>query len=426
MNIIQTEAAGIVQRVMDGCNLDRALADSLAANPDYSPQQRGALQDLSYGTIRYYARLEFMLGKLLDRPPRDKLVSHLLRVALYQLEYSKAGSHVIVDQAVRAAKKMKSPISGLVNAVLRNFLRRQESLRMAADAETSSRFAYPDWWIKEIERQYGERSPSILEAGNMHPPMTLRVNRRRTTTEGYQSLLEKAGIAVRHVGTDALLLAQPMSVERLPKFAEGWVSVQDAGAQCAASILDVEDGMRVLDVCSAPGGKAMHLLEQADIELVALDKDERRLDRVRQNLKRGNQSAEVICGDASQPALWWDGKPFQRILADVPCSASGVVRRHPDIKWLRRSADIAEFSAQQSCILEAIWPLLATGGKLLYATCSIFKQENQDVVERFLAKHQDASQEAIKLPFANDPPGQLLPCNQHDGFFYALLRKIDE
>ncbi|MBU0689087.1 MAG: 16S rRNA (cytosine(967)-C(5))-methyltransferase RsmB [Gammaproteobacteria bacterium] len=425
MNVIQTEAAGIVQRVMDGCNLDRALADRLAANSDYSPQQRGALQDLSYGTIRYYARLEFMLGKLLDRPPRDKLVSHLLMVALYQLEYSKAGSHVIVDQAVRAAKKMKSPISGLVNAVLRNFLRQQESLRMAADAEKSSRFAYPDWWIKEIEQQYGESSPSILEAGNMHPPMTLRVNRCRTTTGDYLSLLESAGIAAQRVAPEALLLAQPMSVERLPKFDEGWVSVQDAGAQCAAPILDVADGMRVLDMCSAPGGKAMHMLEQADIELVALDKDERRLDRVRQNLKRGGQSAEVICGDASQPATWWDGKLFQRILADVPCSASGVVRRHPDIKWLRRSADIAEFSEQQSRILEAIWPLLASGGKLLYATCSIFKQENQDVVERFLAKHKDANQEALALPFANDPPGQLLPCTKHDGFFYALLRKID-
>lgn len=425
MNVIQTEAAGIVQRVMGGCNLDRALADRLTANPDYSPQQRGALQDLSYGTIRYYSRLEFMLNSLLDRPPRDKLVAHLLRVALYQLEYSKASSYVIVDQAVRAAKKFRSPVSGLVNAVLRNFLRQQESLRLAADAEKSSRFAYQDWWIHEIERQYGDRSPKILEAGNMHPPMTLRVNRRRTTTEGYMSLLEKADINVQHVASDALLLDQPMSVERLPKFAEGWVSVQDAGAQCAASILGVENGMRVLDVCSAPGGKAVHMLEQADIELVAMDKDEQRLDRVRQNLQREKLSAKVICGDASQPSKWWDGKPFQRILADVPCSASGVVRRHPDIKWLRRSTDITEFSAQQSRILEAIWPLLEPGGKLLYATCSIFRQENQDVVERFLATHQDASQEAIKLPFENDPPGQLLPCNQHDGFFYALLRKID-
>ena len=425
MNVIQTEAAGIVQRVMGGCNLDRALADRLAANPGFSPQQRGALQDLSYGTIRYYSRLEFMLEKLLERPPRDKLLSYLLTVALYQLEYSKAGSHVIVDQAVRAAKKFKSPVSGLVNAVLRNFLRQQESLRLAADAQKTSHFAYQDWWIQEIEQQYGARSNFILEAGNTHPPMTLRVNRRYTTTEEYKSLLEKADISAQCVASEALLLEHPTAVERLPKFAEGWVSVQDAGAQCAAAILGAENGMRVLDVCSAPGGKAMHMLERADIELVAMDKDVRRLERVRQNLQRGNHKAEVICGDASQPAAWWDGKRFQRILADVPCSASGVVRRHPDIKWLRRAADIAEFAEQQSRILEAIWPLLEPGGKLLYATCSIFRQENQDVVDRFLAEHKDASQEAIKLPFVNEPPGQLLPCKQHDGFFYALLRKID-
>lgn len=183
--------------------------------------------------------------------------------------------------------------------------------------------------------------------------------------------------------------------------------------------------MRVLDVCSAPGGKAMHMLELADIELVAMDKDERRLDRVRQNLRREGLSAKVVCGDASQPCAWWDGKPFQRILADVPCSASGVVRRHPDIKWLRRASDIAEFSVQQSRILEAIWPLLDSGGKLLYATCSVFRQENQEVIEQFLDTHEDATQETIKLPLANDPPGQLLPCDRHDGFFYALLRKND-
>ncbi|MDD2699636.1 MAG: 16S rRNA (cytosine(967)-C(5))-methyltransferase RsmB [Sideroxydans sp.] len=425
MNVIQTEAAGIVKRVVDGSNLDRVLAERIAANPGFSPQQKGALQDLSYGTIRYYARLEFMLGKLLERPPRDKLLPYLLMVTMYQLEYSKAGSHVVVDQAVRAAKKLKSPVSGVVNGVLRNFLRQQESLRMAANARKSSRFAYQDWWIREMEQQYGERSTSILDAGNMHPPMTLRVNRRCTTTEDYMSLLEKADIGFQRLTAEALLLTQPMSVERLPKFFEGWASVQDAGAQCAASILEIEDGMRVLDVCSAPGGKAMHMLEKANVELVAMDKDEQRLDRVRQNLHRGKLNAEVICGDASQPDTWWDGKPFQRILADVPCSASGVVRRHPDIKWLRRPADIVEFSEQQLRILQAVWPLLASDGKLLYATCSIFKQENQDVVDRFLATQRDASQAVINLPFANDPPGQLLPCNQHDGFFYALLRKAD-
>jgi 16S rRNA (cytosine967-C5)-methyltransferase len=423
VNTIQKEAAEIVQLVMGGCNLDRALADSLARNPGLSPQQRGALQDLSFGTVRYYARIDYMLGKLLDRPPREKLLADLLRVAIYQLEFTKVGAHVIVDQAVRAAKKFKSPVSGLVNGVLRNFLRQREELRLAADTIKSCRYSYQNWWVQEIERQYKGEASDILDAGNMHPPMTLRVNRRLTDREGYAKLLDEAGIGYQDLLEDALKLIHPVSVDRLPKFSDGWVSVQDAGAQCAAIIMGVKQGMRVLDVCSAPGGKALHLLEQADIELVAMDKDEQRLGRVRQNLQREGLSAEVICGDAANPSAWWDGKQFDRILADVPCSASGVVRRHPDIKWLRRQADITEFSEQQSRILEAVWPLLVPGGKLLYATCSIFRQENQEVVTRFLAAHGDADQEAINMQFVNDPPGQLLPCEQHDGFFYALLHK---
>ncbi len=425
MNVIQIEAAKIVQSVMDGGNLDRALAEKLAANPAYAPQQRGALQDLSFGTIRYYSRLDFMLGELLAKQPRDALVAMLLRVAIYQLEYSKAGPYVVVDQAVRAVKKFNASASGLVNAVLRNFLRKREQLRSAADTQSCSRYAYQDWWITALETQYGDKSQDILMAGNSHPPMTLRVNARCTTIEQYRLLLDSVGIASQQIGPQALRLEQAVSVERLPKFFEGWVSVQDAGAQCAAALLEVQNGMRVLDVCSAPGGKAMHMLECADIELVAMDKDERRLDRVKQNLRRANLQAEVICGDAEHPLAWWDGKPFQCILADVPCSASGVVRRHPDIKWLRRASDIQEFSAQQSRILQAIWPLLDSGGKLLYATCSIFRQENQVVVERFLATHPEASSVSMNLPYANDPPGQLLPGDQHDGFFYALLQKAD-
>lgn len=423
MNLIQTEAAGIVKRVMGGYNLDRALSESLAANPEFTPQQKGALQDLSYGTVRYHARLEHMLAQLLEKAPRDKQVVPLLLVAMYQLEYSKAGAHVVVDQAVKAAKKLKAPVSGLVNAVLRNFLRRTELLHKAADLEPGTRYSYPDWWIHEISRQYEDQSDSILTAGNSRPPMTLRVNERYVTTRDYLSLLEQAEIKSQQVSSEGLILTNPVSVDRLPKFSEGWASVQDAGAQCAAHILDIKDGMRVLDVCAAPGGKAVHMLELADIDLTAIDKDEFRLNRVRQNLGRGKLKAEVLCGDASQPSVWWDGSPFQRILADVPCSASGVVRRHPDIKWLRRQADIAEFAEQQGRILSAIWPLLAPGGKLLYATCSIFRQENQDVVDRFLTEHEDACQEVVTLPFTNDPPGQLLPCEQHDGFFYALLRK---
>lgn len=425
MNRVQAEAANIVQRVRTGCNLDRALADTLRAHPDFSSQQRGALQDLSYGTLRYYSRLECMLDQLLERSPKDPRLGNLMLVALYQLEFSKSGEHVIVDQAVRAAKKLDARASGLVNAVLRNFLRRREELHKTADAERTSRFAYPSWWVDKLEKQYGGKVPAILEAGNRHPPMTLRVNRRHMTAETYQARLAEVGIASEQVALYALKLAQPVAVDRLPGFAEGWVSVQDAGAQYAAPLLEVADGMRVLDVCAAPGGKAMHLLELADIELHAVDKDEQRLERVRQNLQRGGFKAHVLCGDAAEPSSWWDGKPFQRILADVPCSASGVVRRHPDIKWLRRPEDIESFAREQGRILEAVWKMLAADGRLLYATCSIFRQENEEVVARFLSRHPEARREALALPCTNEPAGQLLPDDQHDGFFYALLRKTD-
>jgi 16S rRNA (cytosine967-C5)-methyltransferase len=415
----------IVQRVRTGCNLDRALADTLRAHPDFSPQQRGALQDLSYGTLRYLARLEYMLGELLERSPKDSRLSYLMLVALYQLEFSKSGEHVIVDQAVRAAKRIDARAGGLVNAVLRNFLRQRDALHKAADAKKTSRYAYPSWWIDEMERQYGDKAPSILEAGNQHPPMTLRVNRRHMATESYQSRLAEAGIASEQIVPYALKLAQAVAVDRLPGFAEGWVSVQDAGAQYAAPLLEASDGMRVLDVCAAPGGKAMHLLELANIELYAVDRDAQRLERVHQNLQRGGFKAHILCGDAAEPPSWWDGKPFQRILADVPCSASGVVRRHPDIKWLRRPEDIDGFVREQERILEAVWKMLATDGRLLYATCSIFRQENEEVITRFQSRHPEAHREILKLPCTNEPAGQLLPDDQHDGFFYALLRKTD-
>jgi 16S rRNA (cytosine967-C5)-methyltransferase len=309
----------------------------------------------------------------------------------------------------------------LVNAILRNYLRSLSVLQQAADQNEESRYAYRQWWIDALKAQYDERATEIMMAGNRHPPMTLRVNSRHATTSGYQTLLAAQGIASQKVEPDALILERPVQVERLPKFNEGWVSVQDAGAQYAARLLDVHDGMRVLDACSAPGGKTAHMLELADIELVAVDKDELRLERVRENLQRLQLEARMVCGDAASPKAWWDGKEFERILADVPCSASGVVRRHPDIKWLRRPEDIANFAVQQTQILESLWSLLASDGKLLYATCSIFERENQQVITEFLTRHDDASR--IELSATGMIDGQLLPDREHDGFFYALLHK---
>ncbi|MFA7400728.1 MAG: 16S rRNA (cytosine(967)-C(5))-methyltransferase RsmB, partial [Sideroxydans sp.] len=336
---------------------------------------------------------------------------------------TKAGQYVIVDQAVSAAKRLNPRAGGLINAVLRNYLRQRESLMLAADSEDASKYSYPQWWIDALKNQYGEKAQDILAAGNQHPPMTLRVNVRHTSASEYLALLQAQDIAARIVAPAALIVQNPVGVERLPKFAEGWVSVQDAGAQYAAHLLQVSTGMHVLDACSAPGGKAAHLLEMADIELLALDKEEQRLTRVRENLQRLGLKAQVVCGDAATPNDWWDGKPFQRILADVPCSASGVVRRHPDIKWLRRPTDIESFARQQAQILEALWALLDNGGRLLYCTCSVFARENQYVIDSFLAKHPAAAQEKTALLADVASTGQLLPDEQHDGFFYALLHK---
>lgn len=424
MQRIQLEAAKVVSKVVrDGRNLTQVLSEAMRKQSNLNAQERGALQDLCYGTLRYYSRLAFILDNLLERRVQESPLRCLLLVALYQLQHTKAGQHAIVDQAVRATKNVNPAASGLVNAVLRNFLRKQQALFEAADQNETSRYAYPQWWIDALKAQFGEqRTAVILEAGNKHPPMTLRVNQRRMTAMAYQTLLASQGIMARCVDPEAVILERPVAVERLPRFVEGVVSVQDAGAQYAARLLDVHDGMRVLDACAAPGGKTAHLLESADIEMVALDKDEERLLRVRENLQRLQLNAQVVCGDAASPKDWWDGKPFQRILADVPCSASGVVRRHPDIKWLRRPEDIESFSVQQEQILEALWPLLARDGKLLYATCSIFERENRQTVNTFLARHPEASE--IALSSVSDmAQGQLLPNDEHDGFFYALLHK---
>lgn len=422
MQNAQQAAAAIVQQVLaDGRNLNQALDEALRNRLAWTPAQRAALQDLSYGTLRFYGQLHALLGLLLHKPLADERVRFLLLVALYQLQYGKSAQHAVVDQAVRATQALNPRMAGLANAVLRNFLRNQAALLERAAQGDEGRYSYPQWWIDELRTQYGEGGATILDEGNRHPPMTLRVNKRRGTTQEYLARLVQQGISARLVEPDALLLEKPVPVDKLPGFFDGLVSVQDAAAQHAARLLDIHDGVRVLDACAAPGGKSAHILENAAVQLVAVDKDEKRLRRVAENLRRLELSAKLVAGDAAEPEKWWDGIAFHRILADVPCSASGVVRRHPDIKWLRRSADIAGFARQQLNILCALWRLLAQDGKLLYATCSVFRQENEQVIAAFLAQQPDAWRLPIVLP--ENSNGQLLPNDRHDGFFYALLHK---
>ncbi len=416
MENIQLAALGVVLQVMkEGRNLNQVLDE--AQSQSWMPAQRAALQDLSYGTLRYYGQLCALLELLLKKPLEEERVRCLLLVALYQLQYSKAAQYAVVNHAVRAVRTVNARFGGLVNAILRNFLRNQAALLVQAAHSKSGRYSYQAWWMDMLQAQYGEASLAILDAGNLHPPMSLRVNHRRITTEDYLAQLNLQGIPARIIAPAALQLEKPVAVNKLPGFSEGLVSVQDAGAQYAAQLLAIQEGMRVLDACAAPGGKTAHILECTQVELVAVDKDALRLERIAQNLQRLNLTAQLIHGDAADPQAWWDGLPFQRILADVPCSASGVVRRHPDIKWLRRKKDIASFAAQQLDILRALWPLLARQGKLLYVTCSVFQQENQQVIARFLELQADAQRLDIAIP------EQLFPDDQHDGFFYALLEK---
>jgi 16S rRNA (cytosine967-C5)-methyltransferase len=422
MRNLQKLAAGILEEVLDGAALHQVLPHRLQQLQ--TPGERGALQDIVYGSLRLLGRLDCWLAALLERPLTDPQLGWLLRVAIYQLAYTRAPAHAVVHNAVTAAGEGWR--RGLANAVLRNFQRRRAELEKMAEAQPSARWSHPDWWIAKLQAEHPEHWQGILEAGLLHPPFTLRVNICQGDVASYLQRLSEAELPARQTGEDAVTLDKAISVHSLPGFDEGQVSVQDAGAQWAARLLDAQPGERVLDACAAPGGKTGHILERAAsnssaVALTALDVDAARLARVQENLDRLHLHAKLVVGDASNPDAWWDGQPFDRILADVPCSASGVVRRNPDIKWLRRPDDIAQFAAQQAVMLEALWRLLAPGGTLLYATCSVFNEENDGQVQAFLARHpEDAARRPLPEPLSD---GSLLPDAEHDGFFYALLQK---
>ena len=394
----------------------RSLSDALSGL-EAGSSLRAAVQDLAYGTLRSLGLLDALLAELLRKPAKPALHA-LLLAALYQLRARPRTSHTTVDQAVRAVSRLEPAAKGLANAVLRNYLREADALVARCHSDTAH-YSYPQWWIDRVRAAWPQNWESVLNAGNLHPPMTLRVNRRRLTAEQYLAKLGGHGLAGELIGAQAILLERPVPIESLPGFGVGEVSVQDAGAQLAAPFLDVQPGMRVLDACAAPGGKTGHIMELADCALTALDSDPARVPRISDNLARLGFSARVVCADCSSPARWSDGGLFERILLDAPCTASGVVKRHPDIKWLRRESDIAQLAATQSRMLDALWQQLAPGGKLLYATCSVFPQENAQTIESFLAR----SDGARRLPLAELEGGQLLPDARHDGFFYALLEK---
>ncbi len=426
-------AGVVVGRVLEGDSLTRAMAEVRV-----SGALRAAVQDLAFSALRDYGNADALLGLLVTRPPTPSLRG-LLLAAIVELQRGPQSDHAVVHQAVEAATRVAprggSAAKGLVNAVLRNFLRQRDTLQATlttgSSAETA-RHRHPQWWIDRVRSAWPQHWEDMLAAGNAQASMTLRVNRRRSDGAGYLARLQARGMPGVLLGAQAIRLDRPVPVERLPGFREGEVSVQDWGAQQAAALLDVKAGMRVLDACAAPGGKTAHIAELADCELTAIDVDAIRIERVQGNLQRLGLAARVKTADVLKPEAWLQQCRFDRILADVPCSASGVVRRHPDIKWLRRASDIDAFAATQQAMLEALWPLLKPGGKLLYVTCSVFPQENAAQVAAFLAGHPEAKQ----LPLSGLDSGslrmadlisdgvQILPGPNSDGFFYALMEKL--
>lgn len=431
MLIAQTMAAQIIARVMSGRTLDHALSRAWAATTGIAANDKALMQELCYGTLRHLGPLRATVRKLLTRPATDLPVETLLWVALYQLRHTTAPAPIVVDNAVDAASRLRvSSAKGLVNAVLRFYLRNRTAIDAEPAVNDEALWSHPQWWIDIVRREYPGDWQSILEASNRRPPLTLRVNRRKTVRDGELRIFAAGGIACRPIGADGLVVEDPRNVTALPGFAEGRLSVQDAGAQLAHGFLAVEDRMRVLDACAAPGGKTTHILERSRCDLVALDRDERRLERIRENLARVGLECSLRQADASHVESWWDGVPFDRVLLDAPCTASGVMRRHPDGKWLRRPGDIAQFAQQQFRLLEALWLVLSAGGRLLYTTCSVFHEENEARVTDFLSRHADAQRRELDWPpgLRRHATGQLLPANgggedNHDGFFYAAIEK---
>lgn len=405
------QAARIDTAVFGG----QSLAEGLLSRVDVVA--RPAVQDLVYGSLRAYGRGDFFLSRLLERTLASDEVRALLLVAIYRLETRPDATHTVVDQAVSAAGEVAGGnFRGLVNGVLRNFLRQQVALRTALEADPVAASMHPDWWLARLQAAFPQDWMGIVEAGNLPPPMGLRVNVRRISRDDYLSKLLDAGIAAKVVGESGLALEKPVSVDALPGFADGFVSVQDPGAQLAATLLDPAPGSHVLDACAAPGGKTAHLLERCDLDLLALDLKPSRCRRIAEGLSRLRLTARIEAADCAKLTAWWDGRPFDAVLADVPCTASGVVRRNPDAKWLRREDDIAGFAAAQARILDAMWQVVRPGGKLLYVTCSVFPAENGDQIGRFLKRQPDAHRCHEE---------QLLPTAEHDGFFYCLLEKRD-
>ncbi|HHE6471452.1 TPA: 16S rRNA (cytosine(967)-C(5))-methyltransferase RsmB [Providencia rettgeri] len=421
---LRSIAATAINQVLDNGQSLSTVLPNLQRN--INDKDKALLQEICFGVLRYLPKLEWFISQLMEKPltGKQRTLHYLIMVGIYQLLYTRIPPHAALAETVNGAIALKKPqLKGLINGVLRSFQRQQVQLEERITNNTSQ-YLHPSWLLKRLQTAYPDDWQSIIEANNQRPPMWLRVNSQHHTAAQYLSLLEQSEITAHLHSShpNAIRLDEPTAVSRLPGFEDGWSTVQDVSAQGCAELLEPQNGDNILDLCAAPGGKTTHILELAPkANVIAVDIDESRLKRVKENLIRLKQHAVVIQGDGTQPETWAQGQQFDRILLDAPCSATGVIRRHPDIKWLRRDSDISELAQLQSQILEAIWPYLKPGGTLVYATCSIMPEENGKQIQNFLSKHSDAC-----LNDGTDAGLQILPnTNGGDGFFYArLIKKV--
>lgn len=428
---VRVACARVVAAVLRGESSLNSLIPQYSDN--IAPRDINLFQELCYGTLRHAPALETILNILMDKPikPKEAEVSALLMTALYQIREMRVPSHAAVNEAVGALKTLKKAwAKGLVNGVLRNYLRNRETIDQQCRQHAAFETMHPKWLADRFQADWPERYAEIMSANNLRPPMCLRVNTLKVRRSDYLERLALANIEAREspFSTSGIYLTLPCNVDALPGFREGLVSVQDEAAQLCAPLLDLQPDQRVLDACCAPGGKTCHILEnQAQLaEVVAIDVEADRLERVKENLARLELKATLKAADATETAHWWDGQFFDRILLDAPCSATGVIRRHPDIKLLRKATDIVKLSRLQGELLRSVWPTLAPGGKLLYATCSVLAEENDNVLAQFVASRSDADTLVIDASWGTKTSHgrQLFPePNGHDGFYYGLLTK---
>ena len=412
-----------------------SLTDALLQNQQLVEKSDQAfLQEICYGVTRWWWRLDAIINQLMQKPfkKKDDDLKHLAMIGLYQLQYMRVPDYAAVTETVNACISLKKVwAKNLMNALLRNYQRQASSLEDKMQGNVVARYSHPAWFIERLQSAWPDNWQSILAANNHKPPMMVRVNLAKLSRNSYLKHLSESGIAATEFAfNDAgLELEKAVPVEMLPGFSEGWVSVQDGAAQLAADLMQLDDAKRVLDVCAAPGGKTTHILERKPSleQLVAIDIDPLRVQKIADNLRRLDLTACLKTGNASQPAEWWDNVLFDRILLDAPCSATGVIRRHPDIKQLRRDADIQQLVHLQRKILNAVWPLLASGGMLLYATCSILPEENDRQIDYFISNHQDAKGMVITANWGADQKygKQIFPGQENmDGFYYACIQKL--